>query len=35
MREKREETGNENQSRELWDIPTESDAALAQQQEEE
>jgi hypothetical protein len=35
MEEKREEVGNESQSRELWDVPTASDEALAEQQESE
>jgi hypothetical protein len=35
MEDKRQEVGNETQARELWDIPSESDAALAEQQEEE
>lgn len=34
MEEKREETGNESQTRELWDVPTEPDSALVEQQEE-
>lgn len=32
MREKREEMGNETQARELLDVPTETDAALVEQQ---
>lgn len=35
MEEKREETGNENQARELWDVPTEPDSALVEQQKAE
>jgi hypothetical protein len=34
MEDKREETGNESQTRELWDVPTETGADLAAQQEE-
>jgi hypothetical protein len=35
MEGKREEVGSEAQSRELWDVPTESDADLAAQQKDE
>ncbi len=35
MADKRAETGNESQTRELWDVPTEPDSALVEQQEEE
>jgi hypothetical protein len=35
MKEKREETGDESQTRELWDVPTEPDSALVEQQQEE
>jgi hypothetical protein len=34
MSDKREEVGSEAQSRELWDVPTESDADLAAQQKD-
>lgn len=34
MADKREEVGSESRSRELWDVPTESDADVAQQQKE-
>ncbi len=33
--DKRDELGSENQARELYDIPTESDEKLAEQQESE
>jgi hypothetical protein len=33
MGEKRDEVGNEGRSRELWDVPTEDAATLANQQE--
>jgi hypothetical protein len=33
MADKRDEVGSETQSRELWDVPAESDADLAKQQD--
>jgi hypothetical protein len=35
MSDKRDEVGGEDQSRELWDVPTESAGTLADQQEDD
>ena len=35
MSDKRDEIGNEDQSRELWDVPTESAGTLADQQKDD